>query len=85
MSFHIKLVNLKGAIFAKIFLKNLPILPTIMSTAHLVKEMNKLYASHNMELEDIDEESVFSTITEHIGSKLGKSLRIGLEGKKDPC
>ncbi|XP_059167919.1 potassium channel subfamily T member 2-like [Physella acuta] len=49
--------------------------------AILVKEMNKLM--QDVEPEDVDEESVFSTITSNIGyvATLGKNLRKGLEGE----
>ncbi|XP_012937020.1 potassium channel subfamily T member 2 [Aplysia californica] len=47
--------------------------------AIIVKEMNKLMEAHEADQEEIDEESVFSTITSNIGSNLGKSLKLGLE------
>ncbi|KAH9498286.1 hypothetical protein Btru_009587, partial [Bulinus truncatus] len=47
----------------------------------IVKEMNKLMQDFDGEQEEIDEESVFSTITSNIGVTLAKSIRKGLEGE----
>ncbi|BFZ21583.1 hypothetical protein BsWGS_24622 [Bradybaena similaris] len=47
--------------------------------ALIVKEMNKWMLENEGEQEDVDEESVFSTITSNIGSTLAKNLRKGIE------
>ncbi|CAL1535819.1 unnamed protein product, partial [Lymnaea stagnalis] len=49
--------------------------------AMIVKEMHKFMQDLDVEQEEVDEESVFSTITSNIGATMAKNIRKGLEGE----
>ncbi|CAG5135350.1 unnamed protein product, partial [Candidula unifasciata] len=59
--------------------KNTPCDAREKNIALIVKEMNKWMEENEGEQDEVDEESVFSTITSNIGSNLAKNLRRGLE------